>query len=473
MTFSASILSMLVVGAVASSSRPISSKEFMNVMQEPAIRAARKTAQANKVRELNENLIKASRKLQNNQYYNYNADYNQDGIADGYYMDGVYYAYEEAPFDMSSRAFKYSGCAAIKAYDTERAQDNGNPMVLDTYAVFRLCPADKCNQFSLTGCTKNYGEYALEMKTYLSYVLGYYDDRYEEYCEYCEGCDWEYQALSKYNISQCYSQLTKWQNYQGYNQNTNAYNMQSQANQNAASANQAANYNKYYYGNNANNGNAEANDGGRRAEDADNAQGADDAQDADNAQDAGNSQANQQASAYGYYDGNGDWIDGDTGAGNQFGYWGADGVFYPYDQEIDFSEVHYCRDGFECDYCEWQNEELFKACDSYVCGDYYTYCSDLYKTEQQVEFNPLDYLECTAWDNGNGQIYYLAPHCGSDHYTISLGVFSDENCIEWMGEDVSISAVLGFQFADDDILKIPKECISCDGAVSSILDSFC
>ena len=106
MTFSASILSVLVAGAVASSSRPISSKEFTNVMQEPAIRAARKKAQANKVRELNESLIKASRKLQNNQYYNYNADYNQDGVADGYYMDGVYYAYEEAPFDMTSRAFK-------------------------------------------------------------------------------------------------------------------------------------------------------------------------------------------------------------------------------------------------------------------------------------------------------------------------------------------------------------------------------
>jgi hypothetical protein len=233
--------------------------------------------------------------------------------------------------------------------------------------------------------------------------------------------------------------------------------MQQQANQNAASSNQAANYNKYYYGN------SNANNGGRRMEDA-NA----DNQAADNQAQTDDNQVNQQASAYGYYDENGDWIDGDSGAGGQFGYWGADGVFYPYDQEINYGEAQTCMDGSQCDYCTYQNEQVYSYCDSYVCGDYYTYCSDLYKTDQQIEFDPTEYLDCTAWDNGNGQVYYIAPHCGSDHYTISLGVFSDENCLEYIGEDISLSTVLGFQYENNDVLKVPKECISCDGAVSTI-----
>lgn len=460
MKFYASIFSVSVACAAASSSRHLS-KDFMNAMKSPAIQASRKKSHANKVRELNESLIKASRKLQNNQNYNYGADKDQNGVADGYYLDGVYYAYEEAPFDMTSRSFKYSGCAAIKSYDVDRANENGNPMVMDTYAVFRLCPADKCNQYSLTGCSKNYGEYAVDMTTYLSYVLGYYDDRYEEYCDYCEACDYQYQAQAKSTLNQCYTQMSKWKNYQGYNQNTNAYNMQQQANQNANSANQAANYNKYYYYNGNNNVEEEPQD---ETED----------ETEDETDDAGRrmEESSQQANAFGYYDDNGDWIDGGTGAGSQFGYWGADGVFYPYDQEINYNEAQICADGSECDYCVYQNEQIYKYCDSYVCGDYYTYCSDLYKTEEQKEFDPLDFLECTAWENGNGQVYYIAPHCGSDHYTISLGVFSDENCVEYVGADISLSTVLGFQFDDKDVLKIPKECISCDGAVSTKIPIF-
>lgn len=125
--------------------------------------------------------------------------------------------------------------------------------------------------------------------------------------------------------------------------------------------------------------------------------------------------------------------------------------------------MYQCKDGSTCDFCTSQNEEQFDVCDDYICGDYYTYCSDLYG-QQQDNFDPLNFLECTAWENSYGQQYYIAPHCGSDHYTISLGVFSDENCLTYIGEDVSLATVLGFQYSDQDIFKLPKECISCDGA---------
>ena len=79
----------------------------------------------------------------------------------------------------------------------------------------------------------------------------------------------------------------------------------------------------------------------------------------------------------------------------------------------------------------------------------------------------MDYLECQRYVKEMGQQYYIGPHCGSDHYTISLGVFSDENCLKYMGDDISLASVLGYTYSDQDIFKLPKQCISCDGSVTS------
>ena len=147
------------------------SKDFLQAMHSsPEVLSAPKIGRPDKIRQLHENLVKSSRKLYNNQ----NANNGQQGYAsyqegqayaDVGTWNGQYWEFEgEVPFDLTSRSFKYSGCAAIKTYDTERAAENGNPMVIDTFAVFRLCPADKCNKYSVTGCGKNYGEYAVEMK---------------------------------------------------------------------------------------------------------------------------------------------------------------------------------------------------------------------------------------------------------------------------------------------------------------------
>jgi hypothetical protein len=155
-------------------------KDFLQAMHSsPAVASAQHKVRAEKIRQLHENLVKASRKLENgqsNQYQNKYATYEQEAYA-GYqegqvYADvgtwnGQYWEFEgEVPFDLTSRAFKYSGCAAIKTYDTDRANESGNPMVIDTFAVFRLCPADKCNKYSVKGCGKNYGEYAVEMQVW-------------------------------------------------------------------------------------------------------------------------------------------------------------------------------------------------------------------------------------------------------------------------------------------------------------------
>ena len=59
-------------------------------------------------------------------------------------MQYATYEASELGFEMANYAFKYAGCTAIKTYDQDQAMD------LETYAVFRLCPADNCNKYSMT-----------------------------------------------------------------------------------------------------------------------------------------------------------------------------------------------------------------------------------------------------------------------------------------------------------------------------------
>jgi len=140
-------------------------KDFLQAMHSNRnVAAAETKGRAEKLRFLHENLIKASRQLQNNNQ-GYGSYQQGQAYADVGTWNGENWEFDgEVPFDLTSRSFKYSGCASIKTYDVERAQENGNGMVTDIFAVFRLCPADKCNKYSTAGCAKNYGEYAIEMK---------------------------------------------------------------------------------------------------------------------------------------------------------------------------------------------------------------------------------------------------------------------------------------------------------------------
>jgi len=192
---------------------------------------------------------------------------------------------------------------------------------------------------------------------------------------------------------------------------------------------------------------------------------------------------------YGYWNDNGEYVD----LCESNGYTDENGQVYSFNCDNYQSNFKQCSDGNVCDQCEYEVDQKFDPCDEYVCKDYYTYCSDLYEPgykqmynngeaqnngnnnnnnmnsnynyKQQQEQNELyNFLECTEYENEYGQQYFVGPHCGSDHYTISLGVFSDENCVDYIGETVSLSKVLGYGYDDESFFHLPHECISCDGA---------
>jgi hypothetical protein len=438
----------------------------------------------------------------------------QDGNNNNNNEQNMYGENNDMPFDMAAKAFKYSGCAAIKEFDNENAEESGNPFVLNTYAVFRLCPAESCNKYSMTGCGKNYGEYVVEMKTYLSSILDYYEYRYEDYCCYCETCDWEYQYEAMNALQECYDlrndqewqmdkqqQQTSWYDYylansgdmSGYSNgysgsttsaqsqrqytsgtgeyqyaNANYYNNADQDNDAYNQEEEATNGNTGY-SNNRNSYNSQQNGHGQNwngnyAADANNNNGA-----SYNGNKNHGGYYSQNKNYNVNYQANNENEDDDQAMQNGKGYWGNDGIWYAYNGD-DYQDsnnnmdMYQCIDGSMCDQCEYQNEQLYMPCDSYECGDYYKYCSEWYGDQDEV--NVSDFLECVQFDSEDGQEYYIGPHCGSDHYTISLGVFSDENCLNYAGETMSLASLLGYQYKDEDLFKIPKECVSCDGTVS-------
>lgn len=216
---------------------------------------------------------------------------------------------------------------------------------------------------------------------------------------------------------------------------------------------------------------------------------------------------------YGYYNEYGEYID--LCMSDADGYTDSSGREYDITCDEYESKMMICTDGSLCDYCEYAVDQQYMPCDEYVCKDYYTYCSELYEPNykkmynddyqqqqnnddyqyygqqqyqyrnnnggyeyydydyaEQTEQNELyKFLECTEYINEYDQQYFVGPHCASDHYTISLGVFADENCVEYLGETISLSKVLGYGYDEESFFHLPHECISCDGAVSNLHDS--
>uniref|UniRef100_A0A7R9ZMZ4 Uncharacterized protein n=1 Tax=Craspedostauros australis TaxID=1486917 RepID=A0A7R9ZMZ4_9STRA len=170
--------------------------------------------------------------------------------------------------------------------------------------------------------------------------------------------------------------------------------------------------------------------------------------------------------AYGYYDENGGWVEGDQDAFEELqeeyaymgpGVIGADGQWYPADSDDECVQAYF--EDYGCD------EDKAAICDEYSNYCYYEEedeGDDANNNNNGNDFE-INYDECMKYENQYGRIFYFAPHCGSDHFTITLGVFADENCGTYMGEEYSIGQILGRDDDFDSMFLFPKECIYCNG----------
>mmetsp|Transcript_9470 Transcript_9470/g.23144 ORF Transcript_9470/g.23144 Transcript_9470/m.23144 type:complete len:423 (-) Transcript_9470:185-1453(-) len=92
---------------------------------------------------------------------------------------------EEQEVDLTGYSIKFEKCQLVKQYPGEEGGGNdesGSILETKRFIIFRLCPS------SSSSCDYNYGEYIVDMATYLEAVLDYKQEVQEEYCGTCNEC---------------------------------------------------------------------------------------------------------------------------------------------------------------------------------------------------------------------------------------------------------------------------------------------
>jgi len=90
--------------------------------------------------------------------------------------------------------------------------------------------------------------------------------------------------------------------------------------------------------------------------------------------------------------------------------------------------------------------DRYKTCPEYdTCRYYQNVC------ETDVDESLSQYFECTEVQRSNGNVAYIGPHCSADGITITLGVFADEDCNEYIGNGVKIESFLGYELEGDEL----------------------
>jgi len=106
-----------------------------------------------------------------------------------------------------------------------------------------------------------------------------------------------------------------------------------------------------------------------------------------------------------------------------------------------------------------QSEDFKKATERELGGfDAYHICPEYdtcryYKDscDHGVDDSLSRYFECVEVETSNGQEVWIGPHCASDGITITLGVYGDEYCNEFIGNGVNIANILGYVLEGDEL----------------------
>lgn len=95
----------------------------------------------------------------------------------------------EDEVDLSAYSIKFEQCSLVKQWTAEDAENGNNNnaegevddiLQLNRFAVFRLCPTKY-----YSSCSSDYGEYLLDLESYLLSTTEYFMEQQEEMCEMC------------------------------------------------------------------------------------------------------------------------------------------------------------------------------------------------------------------------------------------------------------------------------------------------
>ena len=164
-------------------------------------------------------------------------------------------------------------------------------------------------------------------------------------------------------------------------------------------------------------------------------------------------------------------------------------IMLEYEEERFESYCGYCEDCMQAVYSQWMKnmggrdlnedityEQWHQDYSRRELGNFYNACPeyDLCVTYNNVCGNGLDddlteYFECTEVEKNNGMVAYVGPRCAEDGFTITLGIFADQYCNEYIGKGVDIKSFIGEEL-DENSLSFyynneEQICIPCRAAV--------
>ncbi|KAL7548899.1 hypothetical protein ACHAWF_012169 [Thalassiosira exigua] len=90
---------------------------------------------------------------------------------------------EDQEVDISAYSLKFEKCQYIKQFADEINEEMDSVLEMRRFVIFRLCPNNSCGS-----CDENYGEYIVDMETYLESTLQHKEEEQEQYCQACDEC---------------------------------------------------------------------------------------------------------------------------------------------------------------------------------------------------------------------------------------------------------------------------------------------
>jgi len=354
--------------------------------------------------------------------------------------------YQENVLDVENYALKYVGCQNINTWSDNKAQDADSDTVfaMQRFVVFRMCPVGRCSAHNAHGCNSDFGEYMITMEDYLAIMAQYHFARFDEYCSTCATCMEYDQQQVNYQYAQQHAGNRRmdaqrrladddyWANYYANGGNDDAAA--------AAAAADDAVYGDDAYGDDAGNGDdAYRDDAVAYGDDANQA--------GDDAYSYGTSKPTASPTVFPTISPTISPTASPTEEGDDF-YAFVDDDFYKDDDSAGGNAKSYNSN------CRFSS----------FCYNYRSVC----KTYNANDKDFPNYFSCSQFEIGN-QVVYLGPHCNDDGHSITLGVFDDEECSDYLGDIANMQDFTGIPFNEDSLsFYYPQTCVSCANKVRII-----
>jgi len=114
-------------------------------------------------------LVQSARRVQNNQY---GEDMNWQDIDTSF---------------IAGYSVKFQGCHHVQKWNDEAEDEDDIKIMTQRLVRFRMCPSDSCASGTTKGCDSNYGDYLVDMETYVDAYMTQMQNQYAQNNAYYGG----------------------------------------------------------------------------------------------------------------------------------------------------------------------------------------------------------------------------------------------------------------------------------------------